>query len=58
MQVYGLLSHVYNPDTECNDTKVVGVFKERVHFKDNIRKAIEETLGITFELQACEYTND
>jgi hypothetical protein len=52
------MSHVYNPETECNDTKVVGVFKERVHFKDNIRKAIEETLGITFELQACEYTND
>lgn len=58
MQVYVLLSHVYNTDTECNDMKVVGVFKERVHFKDNIRKAIEEALGITFELQACEYTND
>lgn len=29
MQVYVLLSHVYNPDTECNDTKVVGVFKEK-----------------------------
>lgn len=58
MQVYVLLSHVYNTDTERNDTKVVGVFKERVHFKDNVRKAIEEALGITFELQACEYTND
>lgn len=58
MQVYVVLLHKRNPDTGQVKTTITGVFKERVHFKDNIRKAIEETLGITFELQACEYTND